>query len=172
MRDFVKSAFGFSSALVVYGVSQTVNVFRGLPTKAPTQTATRSFEVTTAALKTQFDSLDNTIYNTVDTVQNVFIDLFFNFFTANTFNPKTVWETSVNVTKASLGLAEQLIPGGKIGTGGPPQGWGPVNNQDAELFQVTPSTTTSDPDALDKQYQAAVADQSRRPVGAAPWKAA
>src|SRR5260370_17852980 len=138
MRDFVKSAFSFSSALVVYGVSQTVNVFRGLPTKAPTQTATRSFEVTTAALKTQFDSLDNTIFKTVDTVQNVFIDLFFNFWTPNTFNPKTIWETSENLTKWSLGLAAQLIPGGKIGTGGPPQGAGPAHHPDPALFHATP----------------------------------
>src|ERR1041384_2417477 len=137
MREFVKSFASFSNALAVFAVSQTAKVINGLPTRAPFLKATESFEETTGTIKNQFDAIDNGIFRPVETVQNVLIDLVFDFFQPNTFNPRTIWETTQNVTKFGLGIAAQLIPGGSVGTGGPPQGWGPVNIEDAELFHAS-----------------------------------
>ncbi len=137
MREFVKSLASFSSALVVFGISQTAKLINGLPTKAPTAKATESFNETTDTIKEQFDGIDNTIFNPVATVQNLLIDLVFDFFRPNTFKPSTIWETTQNVTKWGLGIGAQLIPGGKVWNGGPPQGWGPVNIEDAELFHAS-----------------------------------
>ncbi len=144
MREFVKSIASFSWALSVYGFSQAGNLLRGLPTKAPTLKATESFETTTGVIKDQFDAVDNAIFSPVNTVQTALIELTFNFLQPSTFNPKTVWETSQNLFKWGVGVATQFIPGGRIGTGGPPTGWGPVNITDAELFYVAPPKDTQE----------------------------
>ena len=166
MRDFVKSFASFSSALAVFGVSQTAKLINGLPTKAPTLMATESFKETTSTIKDQFDSVDNAIFKPVETVQNVLIDLFFDFFRPNTFNPSTIWETTQNVTRWALGIGAQLIPGGRVGTGGPPVGWGPVNIEDAELFHAGGESSKADEKAKreeEKNYAEAEAEhrQSR-----------
>jgi hypothetical protein len=134
LQGFVKSFASFSWALAVFGVSQGGKVFKGLPTSSPTLTATRSFNATTATMQDQYDSLDSRVYNAGNAVQQAAIDVTFNFFTPNTFNPRTILETNRNLLRWGFGLAAQLIPGGKVGNGGPPVGWGPVNRSDAELF--------------------------------------
>lgn len=151
MREFVKSFARFSSALAVFGVSQTAKLINGLPTRSPTLKATESFEETTVTIKKQFDGVDNAIYNPVETVQNVLIDLAFDFFQPNTFNPRTIWETTRNVSRWATGIAAQLIPGGRVGTGGPPQGWGPVNIEDAELFHASGESSQANERASDEE---------------------
>ena len=136
VQDFSKATAGFSWALSVFGLSQVGKVFKGLPTSDPTASATASFDATTAAVKNQFDNLDNTIYKAGDTIQQAAIDLTFSFLSPTTFDPRTVLQTSQSVFKWGLGIAAQLIPGGKVGSGGPPVGWGPVNRKDAELFST------------------------------------
>jgi hypothetical protein len=147
LSDFAKSFADFSWALSVYGFSQAGNVLRGLPTSAPTQKATDSFEATTAAIEKQFDVIDNAIYRPVKGVQDALIDVTFNFFSLNTFNPSTILQTSTNLLRWGVGVATQFIPGGRIGTGGPPVGWGPVNITDAELFYVPGGPSDSDDDS-------------------------
>ena len=137
MRQFVKSFASFSWALSVYAFSQSGNLLRGIPTRAPTQKAAESFVETTDAIKRQFDVIDDAIFKPVDSIQSALIDTTFNFFSLNTFNPKTIWETSQNLFKWGVGVATQFVPGGIVGRGGPPQGWGPVNIEDAELFYVS-----------------------------------
>ena len=161
MREFVKSFASFSSALTVFGVSQTAKVINGLPTKAPTAKATESFNATTNTMKDQFDGIDNAIFNPVETVQNLVIDLVFDFFQPNTFKPQTIWDTTQNLTKWGLGLAAQLIPGGRVWNGGPPQGWGPVNLDDAELFHASGDSSKAQERAKqeeEKRYNEAEAD--------------
>jgi hypothetical protein len=154
MREFVKSFASFSSALVVFGVSQTAKLINGLPTRAPTQKATESFNETISTIKDQFDSIDNAIFSPIETVQNVLIDLVFDFFQPNTFNPATIGETTLNVTKWALGIGAQLIPGGRVWTGGPPQGWGPVNIEDAELFHAGGGSAKADRKAAEEEEKA------------------
>ena len=144
MREFVKSFATFSWALAVYGLSQTGNVLRGWPTTAPTLKATESFKETSQALEKQFDTLDNTIFKPVDAIQRAAIDVTFNFFSPNTLNPQTILQTSQYLLRWGAGLATQFIPGGRIGTGGPPAGWGPVNLEDAELFHVPGGSSQAD----------------------------
>jgi hypothetical protein len=163
VRDFVKSFANFSWGLSVLGVSQAVNLLRGLPTSDPTLRATKTFEATTDAMRRQYDAIDDNAYKTGRTVNNVLIDLFFDFFQPNTFRPTTIAETTQNVVKAVLGVGAQLIPGGKVWTGGPPQGWGPVNNQDAELFYVPPASFAAEAEV--QQYEAAAVDHRDRPTG-------
>ncbi len=163
VRDFVKSFANFSWALSVFGVSQSVNVLRGLPTSDPTLRATKGFDATTVAFRRQYDVLDDSAYKTGSTVNTLLIDLFFDFFRPDTFKPSTIAETTQNVTKSVLGLAAQLIPGGKVWNGGPPQGWGPVNNQDAELFYVPDASFAAE--AETQQYEVAEADHRARPTG-------
>ena len=146
MRSFVKSFTRFSWALMVFGVSQTAYVLRGLPTRDPTLKAREGFENTTDAMNEQFDAIDKRVFDLGDTVQGALVDLTFNFFRADTFNPRTIWDTSQNLTRWGLGIAAQLIPGGRVGTGGPPEGWGPVNIDDAELFWVSGGITAEDPE--------------------------
>jgi hypothetical protein len=136
MRSFVKSFTRFSWGLVVFGVSQTAYVLRGLPTREPTLKAKLAFKNTTDAMNEQFDVIDKRVFEIGDTVQGALIDLTFNFLRPATFNPRTVLDTSQNLARWGLGIAAQLIPGGRFGSGGPPQGWGPVNVDDAELFWV------------------------------------
>ena len=131
---FSKSAADFYLSIAVFTFSQSGKVFRGLPTKDPAQIATERFDATTPTITDQFDSIDNSLYSPVKTIQDALIDSTFSFFTPNTFNPETIAETTQNVLRWGLGLAYQLIPGGVIGTGGPPAGWGPVNEEDAQLF--------------------------------------
>src|SRR5262249_60518335 len=131
MREFVRSLTDFSWALTVFAVSQSGKVLKGLPTSDPTKTARESFNATTTSVKEQFDANDTAVFNTGKTIQDAVIDLTFNFFTLNTFNPVTIWNTSQNVLRWGVGIATQLIPGGQIGVGGPPTGWGPVNREDA-----------------------------------------
>ena len=135
-QSFSEATASFAWALSVFGLSQAGKVFKGLPTSDPTASATAAFDATTAAIKHQFDGIDNTIYNAGNTIQQAAIGLTFNLLSPNTFAPKTVLQTSQNVFKWGLGLAAQLIPGGKVGSGGPPVGWGPVNRKDAELFST------------------------------------
>jgi hypothetical protein len=135
MREFIRSLADFSWALTVFAVSQSAKVVNGLPTSDPTKTARKSFNATTTTMKEQFDAIDNTAFNTGKTVQDAVIDLTFNFFTPNTFNPITIWNTSQNVLRWGVGIATQFIPGGQVGVGGPPTGWGPVNREEAELFR-------------------------------------
>jgi len=144
MREFVKSFATFSWALPVYGLSQAGNVVRGWPTTAPTLKATETFNATSQALENQFDALDNALFRPVDTIQRAVIDVTFNFFSPSTFNPQTILQTSQNLLRWGAGLATQLIPGGTVGTGGPPVGWGPVNIEDAELFHVPGDNSQTD----------------------------
>src|SRR5262249_3615493 len=163
MREFVKSFASFSSALVVFGVSQTAKLINGLPTQAPTLKATESFTEVTSTIKDQFDSTDNAIFNPVETVQNILINLAFDFFQPNTFNPTTILETTQNVTKWALGIGAQLIPGGRVWTGGPPQGWGPVNIEDAELFYAAGESAKADEKAAEEEEkQHAEAEEDHR----------
>ena len=133
LADFTKSVASFSWALSVFGVSQAGKVFKGLPTSDPTQSATASNDAVTKTIKEQFDANDNTAFSTVNGVSNALIGLTFSFFTPSTFNPTTILQTSQNVLRWGVGLVTQLIPGGQVGNGGPPVGWGPVNNEDAEI---------------------------------------
>jgi hypothetical protein len=119
-------------------------LLRGLPTSAPTLKATESIQKTSAALQKEFDTIDNAIFKPVDAAERAVIDVAFNFFSPSTFNPQTILQTSQNLAKWSLGLAAQFIPGGKVGVGGPPVGWGPVNLQDGELFYVPGSKSETD----------------------------
>jgi len=134
MREFVRSLADFSWGLTVFAVSQSAKIVNGLPTSEPTKTARESFNATTTTMKEQFDAIDAAAFNTGKTIQDAVIDLTFNFFTPNTFNPATIWNTSQNLLRWGVGIATQFIPGGQIGVGGPPIGWGPVNHEDAELF--------------------------------------
>lgn len=146
MRSFVKSFTRFSWGLMVFGVSQTAYVLRGLPTRDPTLKAREGFENTTDAMNEQFDTIDKRVFDIGDTVQGALVDLTFNFFRPDTFNPRTILETSQNLTRWGLGIAAQFIPGGRVGTGGPPEGWGPVNIDDAELFWVSGGINAEDPE--------------------------
>jgi hypothetical protein len=94
MREFVRSITDFSWALAVFAVSQFGKVLRGLPTSEPTKTARESFSASIATIKEQFDANDTAVFNTGKTIQDAVIDLTFNFFTPNTFNPITIWNTS------------------------------------------------------------------------------
>ncbi len=140
LQSFVQSFASFSWALAVFGFSQSGNVFKGLPTRTPTAGATANFVDVTAAIQAKFDSIDNAIYNPVNTVQTSLIALAFGFLQPSNFNPTTIAQTSWNLVRWSWGIAAQLIPGGVVGSGGPPVGWGPVNRADAELFSTTGPT--------------------------------
>jgi hypothetical protein len=142
MREFIKTVTRFSWALSVFGVSQAGYVLRGLPTREPTRKARAGFDNTTDAMKEQFDSIDRRVFDVGDAVQSALVDLTFNFFRPETFNPRTVWNTTQNVARWGLGIATQFVPGGRVGTGGPPVGWGPVNTDDAELFWVSGGVST------------------------------
>lgn len=137
MRSFIKSLTRFSWALSVFGVSQAGYVLRGLPTREPTLKAKVGFENTTDAMKEQFDDVDKRVFDIGDTVQGALVDLTFNLLKPENYNPRTVWQTTQNVARWGLGIAAQFVPGGRVGTGGPPEGWGPVNTDDAELFWVS-----------------------------------
>ena len=143
MREFVKSFVDFSWGLVVYGLSQGGQLLRDWPTSAPIQGAAQSFQKVNVAIQGQFDTIDNAIFKPVQSAQNALIDVTFNFFSSENLNPRTVLHTGENLLKWGAGVAAQLIPGGTIGTGGPPVGWGPVNRKDAELFYVAKDGSTT-----------------------------
>jgi hypothetical protein len=114
-QSFVQSFFSFSWALAVFGISQGGSLLRGVTTTHPTASATQSFNAVTNSMERQFDAIDQRVYGAGNTVQS-----------------QLVWP-----------VVQQLFnPAGRLGTGGPPVGWGPVNRQDAELFYVPPGTPT------------------------------
>jgi hypothetical protein len=88
LNDFVKSFADFSWSLQVFALSQATKLVNELPTSAPTQKATASFEASTDTITKQFGSTETTIYNTGQKVQDALIDLTFNFFSLNTFKPE------------------------------------------------------------------------------------
>ena len=120
LADFTKSVASFSWALPVFTVSQAGKVFKGLPTSDPTARATESYNAVTDTIKEQFDANDNAVFNTGNTVQNALIDLAFNSFRPETFNPTTILQTSQNVARSAIGLVTQLLPGSRTGAGSPP----------------------------------------------------
>lgn len=135
MREFVKSVADFSWALSALAVSQPAKVLNAWPTRDPTRAVTDSFEASSTAIEAQLDPVTHSLYTTGKTVQNAVIDLTFNFFSPPTFNPMTVVDTTQNVLRWSAGIATQFIPGGPIGNGGPPVGWGPVKTANAEFLR-------------------------------------
>lgn len=163
MRELIKALNSFSWAVSVFGLGQANKIFRGLPTSAPTQRATRGFRAPTEALRREYDSLDQRLYDVGNAVQGVFVDLVFDFFRPQTFDPAVIAETTRNVVRSGLGLAAQLVPGGGVWRGGPPQGWGPVNVEDAELFYVAPARNTAE--AENERHERAARDHEVRPTG-------
>lgn len=163
MRDFVKALTSFSWALSVFGVSQAGKVLRGLPTSAPTRRANAGFRATTDTVRRQFDSLENRVYDTGNAVQGIFVDLFFDLLRPENYDPRVIAETTRNVFNAGLGLAAQLVPGGRLLRGGPPQGWGPVNVESAELFYTAPATFEDD--QATALHEEALRDHEVRPTG-------
>jgi hypothetical protein len=147
MKDFIQSLTKFSWALTVFGFSQAGNILRGLPTSDPTLKATESFNITTETIEEQYDSIDKTVFDIGNTVQTAVIETAFNLLKPANYAPRTVWETTQNLARWGLGLATQFIPGGKVGTGGPPTGWGPVNIDDAELFYVRGGVSAAEVEA-------------------------
>lgn len=133
-EQFTKASARFSWAMAVFAVHQGGSIFKGLPTSDPTANATADFNKVSDTVVGTFDNVDNTLFNTPNTVQQASIGLAFNLLQPSNYAPKTVAETTNNVVRWGIGLATQLIPGGVVGTGGPPEGWGPVNREDAELF--------------------------------------
>ena len=159
VRYFTKSMTRFAWALTVFGVSQSGYLLRGLPTKDPTWKATEGFDGATDSLKKEFDSIDQRTFRVGDTVQGALVDLAFNLLQPQNYNPSTVWQTTRNLARWGAGLAAQFIPGGRVGTGGEPQGWGPVNIDDAELFWVSGGISSFDQGRSE-------AAQTGRPPGA------
>jgi hypothetical protein len=135
MREFVKSVADFSCALSALAVSQPAKVLNAWPTRDPARAVTEGFAASTTAIEAQLDPVTHSLYNTGKTVQNAVIDLTFNFFSPHTFNPMTVVDTTQNVLRWSAGIATQFIPGGQIGNGGSPVGWGPVKTENAEFLR-------------------------------------
>jgi hypothetical protein len=137
-QSFVQSCFNFSWALAVFGISQGGNLLRGVTTTHPTASATQSFNAVT---------IDQRIYGAGNTVQSQLVwPVVQQLLNPANYTPQSLLQTSQNLARWSFGIVTQLIPGGRLGTGGPPVGWGPVNRQDAELFYVptgapTPPTT-------------------------------
>jgi hypothetical protein len=163
MRDFVKALTSFSWALSVFGTSQAGKILRGLPTDAPTQRANAGFRAATDAIRHQLDSLENRVYKTGNAVQGIFVDLFFDLLKPENYDPQVIAETTRNVFNAGLGLAAQFIPGGRFLRGGPPQGWGPVNVESAELFYSKPATFEEE--EVEASHAEALADHEARPTG-------
>ncbi len=144
LRDFTKSMTRFAWALTVFGVSQSGYILRGLPTRDPTLKATQGFDEATEALKREFDAIDQRTFRTGDAVQGALVDLTFNLLQPQNYNPRTLWQTGQNLARWGAGIAAQFVPGGRVGTGGPPVGWGPVNTDDAELFWVSGGISSYD----------------------------
>jgi hypothetical protein len=142
LQKFVQSMAQFSWALAVFGFSQGGSLLRGVTTTDPTAGATQSFNAVTNSMERQYDAIDQAIYNTGNTVLSLVVPSVFQFFQPSNFYPQTILQTSENLARWSFGIVTQLIPGGRLGTGGPPVGWGPVNWQDATLFYVPPGTPT------------------------------
>ena len=132
--NFTKASAEYSLAMTVFAIHQGGNILKGLPTSTPPETATEDFKKVTETVTGLFDSIDNTLYSTPNAIQQALIDVAFNLLQPSNYAPATVSETATNVVRWAYGLGAQLIPGGVVGSGGPPEGWGPVNRRDAELF--------------------------------------
>ncbi len=133
---FTKSAAEFSLVLPVFTLDQGAKVFNGLPTSDPTITATASFEAANKSLEEQLGTVSKSVFKIGNGVQQAAITIGFNLLKPSNYDPRTILQTSSNLVRFGLGLAAQTIPGGKVGNGGPPTGWGAVNRADAEIFKL------------------------------------
>ena len=131
LEGLAQSAAEFSCALAVFGLSQGGKVFRYWPTSEPTTAAVGSFAASTATLKAQFDGVDSAIFNACNGVQQAALASTFALLTPANWTPQSLAQTTINLVRLGIGQAVQLIPGGTVGVGGPPEGWGPVNPADA-----------------------------------------
>jgi hypothetical protein len=139
IKDFealAQSGAKFSCALAVFGLSQAGKVFKFWPTDEPTATTVASFDATTAAIVEQYDQVDTTLFNTCNTIQQLALGSAFAAADPRNWTPQVLIETGTNLVRFGLGQAAQLIPGGKIGVGGEPVGWGPVNATDASRLNT------------------------------------
>ena len=129
-QKFVQSLTNFSWALAVFGFSQSGNLLRGVTTADPTASATQSFNAVTGCMERQYDAIDQRVYGLGNTVQSQLIwPVVQQLFNPANYTPQSFLQTSQNLARWSFGIVTQLIPGGRLGTGGPPVGWGPVNGR-------------------------------------------
>jgi hypothetical protein len=136
LESLAQSSAQFSCALAVFGLSQAGKVFKFWPTSTPTEPTAASFDATTAAIKEQYDSVDTTLFNTCNTIQQLALGSAFAAADPRNWTPQSLIESGTNLVRFGLGQAAQLIPGGKIGVGGEPVGWGPVNPTDASRLNT------------------------------------
>lgn len=120
----------FSCALAVFGISQGGKVFRFWPTSEPTAAAVESFNASTATIQAQYDGVDRTLFNVCNGVGQAAVASGFALLTPANWTPQSLAQTTVNLVRFGIGQAVQLIPGGTVGVGGPPEGWGPVDPLD------------------------------------------
>lgn len=130
LESLAQSSARFSCALAVFSLSQAGKVFKFWPTDEPTAAAVESFETTTASFQSQYDRVDTTLFNTCNTVQQLALGSAFALVDPRNWTPKSLVQTGTNLARFGIGQAVQFIPGGKVGVGGPPEGWGPVNAED------------------------------------------
>lgn len=138
LEALAQSTAEFSCALAVFGLSQGGKVFRYWPTSEPTATAVDSFKASTATLKQQYDRVDSAIFNTCNGVGQAALASTFALLDPANWTPQSLAQTTVNLVRLGIGQAVQLIPGGKVGVGGPPEGWGPVNPEDGARLSYGP----------------------------------
>jgi hypothetical protein len=130
LEGLARSTTEFSCALAVFGLSQGGKVFRYWPTSQPTAPAIDSFTASTATLKAQYDGVDSALFNACNGVGQAALASAFALLDPANWTPQSLAQTTVNLVRFGIGQAVQLIPGGTVGVGGPPEGWGPVNPAD------------------------------------------
>jgi hypothetical protein len=135
-ENFTKSAAEFSVALSAFALDQGFKVANGLPTSDPTATATASFQASSKSLEEQLGAVAGRVFSVGNGIQQAALTIGFNLLNPRNYTPQTLLETSSNLVRFGLGLAAQTVPGGKVGDGGPPTGWGPVNRDDAEFVKL------------------------------------
>src|SRR5262249_16853292 len=121
MRDFTKSVFGFSWALSLFGVQQTLNLLK--PSKA-----SQAFEKVTDATKDEIGDTLKAAFKAGDTFQRGFVDLTLGLFTGRGLSPSRWMKTASDVMNQSAeAIGQGLRPATTGGQHAAPGG-GPVPN--------------------------------------------
>lgn len=138
LEALAQSTAEFSCALAVFGLSQGAKVFRYWPTSQPTAAAVDSFKASTATIKDQYDRVDTTIFNTCNGIGQLAVSSTVALLNPANWTPQSLAQTTINLVRFGIGQAVQFIPGGTVGVGGPPEGWGPVNPDDGARLSYGP----------------------------------
>lgn len=118
MRDLTKSMIGFSWAMSMFGVQQTVNIL------SPSR-ATQAFNNVIEATRKEFGGITDSTFRAGESLQRGLVDVTFSVFSPQMLDPNNWIKMTSGMAQQAMGVLGQVIPGAS----GPPTqqtGWGPV----------------------------------------------